>query len=220
MARLAFDNHAAVSLNCLCRQVVVGFTAGPDGVGAAVAGFAGDPLVPLAVAVQDVRLFGKPFVGGGDKDWRAGTARVGNTPDDLIPDIAYGITGVTGFAPGQIGPGLSIGTPHRNHVSVAVDAFETGRLHGTSGAFCGLTRMAVKTDIAAGWHRRYSGCMETVGRCGHILVSELRTGGACPAEVQRRRIVAAGAQDWLAVDQIRSGTVVVQDQDVFLVLDC
>ena len=72
MADGTFDDGAGVSLKLLGRLVVIGIAGiiGPDGVGAAVAVFTGDPAMPLAEAKERVRIFRKTRVEGQQRGCR------------------------------------------------------------------------------------------------------------------------------------------------------
>ena len=155
-------NHAVVALDGGCRKIVVGFAAGPNGVGTAVARLAGYPVMPDAVSIEGAGLFRKPLVGGDNKGGHIGAVRVGGPTDYLVAEIADGISGMTRFAPGHVTPGLAAFTADCIEVSMAVDTIDPGRIHGPPGALRFLARVTIKTDIAAGRRCQDTGCMKTV----------------------------------------------------------
>jgi len=94
VARGTFDDLPIMTLNVSGCQIVIDFTAGPDGMRAAMAGFAGHAVMSLAVSVKGARLFREPLVGSDYKCGHIGTVSISCPPNNLIPQIADGIPGM------------------------------------------------------------------------------------------------------------------------------
>ena len=94
VAGRTFDDHSVMALNRYGRKIVVGFTAGPDSMGAAMARLTRHAVMPQAVSKKGVCLFREPFVGGDDERGHIGAVRVSGPSDDLVSNIADGIPGV------------------------------------------------------------------------------------------------------------------------------
>ena len=148
MTGRTFDNGAAMPLDLPGGHIVIGrgIGVGPDGVGAAVAGFTVDVSVAFAEPVKRISLFGKSSVSGLDGGGGFVPGQVGRGEPDAVGsqlhactgEVIQGIPGVAGLAAGKIQPRfpvtaaaqMRILAAHGDHVPVAVDALHPGSFHG------------------------------------------------------------------------------------------
>ena len=170
----ALDDGSGMSLKLSGRDVVVGrrVFVGPDGVGTAMAAFAGKVAVALAESKESVGVFRKAFVGCQEGRSRRVIGFIGLSQAEGPISVSHqtgaleignGITGVAGLAAGQVFPGSprsaivgavdaaagqqGVGAADRRHAAVAVEAAHPAGGHGPALTLGDVTGMAL---VAAG----------------------------------------------------------------------
>ena len=210
MASRAFRDFASVTLNRRSGQIVIGLLSRPFGMRAAVAGFTCYAVMPDAVPIQCIVLLGETLVSGNNKGCRVRAVGIGDATDDLGAQMIDCITRMAGLAHGQVGPGTPGCLAHRSHGAVTVGTDQACCRHGPSGALCFFTRMAKVTDVSAGRRLGYNPrSMKPVGGLGHGLIHNLRPHWPGMPQIQRRGIVAGRAENRLALEKVRSVSVIV-----------